>query len=101
MGMPRGSKWKRLAVFSDAINQEHAPDIARVLRANRIEMEWWHRSAPRGQGKGDALCVVDNLMREGHPLSEDWLMVRRGDWPMAFVLAAHLGLSLGPVPKTD
>jgi hypothetical protein len=92
--MPRGSYWKRLAVFSDEVNQEHAPDVARVLRAERIEMEWWHRSVPTGQGKGRALCVVDNLGREGHPLSEEWLMVRRGDWPMAFVIAKHFGVSL-------
>ncbi len=94
MGMPRGSRWKRLAVFSDEVNQEHAPELARVLHGRRIEMEWWHRSVPRGQGKGRALCVVDNLMRDGHPQSEEWLMVRRGDWPIAFVLAKNLGMTL-------
>lgn len=94
MGMPRGSKWKRLAVFNDQVNIKHAPDVSRVLHAYRIDMEWWHRSAARGGGKGRALCVVDNLMQEGHPLSEEWLMVRSGDWPMAFVLAKHLGVSL-------
>lgn len=94
MGMQRGSHWKRLAVFNDKVNQGHAADVARVLHAYRVDMEWWHRSVARGQGIGRALCVVDNLMREGHPLSEEWLMVRRGDWPMAFVLAKHLGVSL-------
>lgn len=94
MGMPRGSRWKRLAVFSDEVNQAHAPALSQVLRANQIELEWWHRSAPRGKGKGRCLCVVDNLMRDGHPLSEEWLMVRRGDWPMAFVLAKDMGVRL-------
>lgn len=95
MGMPRGSQWKRLAVFSDILNQEHGPDIAHLLWANRIETEWWKRSAARGEGNGQpARCVIDNLMREDHPHSEEWLMVRRGDWPMAFVLAKALGVSL-------
>lgn len=95
MGMPRGSKWKRLAVFSDAVNDDKGPDIADLLWANRIDAEWWKRSVPRGKGNGHrARCVVDNLMREDHPLSEEWLMVRYGDWPMAFVLAKAIGVEI-------
>lgn len=95
MGMPKGTRWKRLAVFSDAINNQHAPHMAHVLWANRIETEWWKRSVPRGEGNGHhARCVVNNLGREDHPLSEEWLMVRCGDWPMAFVLAKSVGVSL-------
>jgi hypothetical protein len=95
LGMSKGSSWKRLAVFSDAdeVNQEHAPDLARVLRAARIDTEWWHRSISAGKGTGRALSM-HNLGRDAHPLSEDWLMVCRGDWPMAFILAKDLGVML-------
>lgn len=95
MGMPKGTRWKRLAVLSDVVNQEHGPDLAHLLWANRIEYEWWNRSAPKGAGNGQrARCTVDNLMREDHIHGEEWCMVRRGDWPIAFVLAKSLGVSL-------
>jgi hypothetical protein len=94
MGMPRGSRWKRLAVFSNIVNPDSAPDIDHLLWANRIEMEWWNRSVPRGKGPRPSRNPINNLMRDEHPHDEARLMVRRGDWPMAFVLAKSLGVSL-------
>lgn len=94
MGMPRGSRWKRLAVFSDLVNPEIAPDVWHLLWANRIEIEWWRRSVQRGKGPRPSRNPINNLMRDDHPHGEEWLMVRRGDWPMAFVLVKALGVSL-------
>ena len=94
MGMPKGSTWKRLAVFSDARNNDVAPRLCEVLRSERFELEWWGRTVPRGKGKYPARNPVGNLMRDASPTGEQWLMVRRGDWPMAFVIAKHLGVSL-------
>ena len=94
MGMPKGSNWKRLAIFSDVSNNAIAPDIAHLLWANRIEYEWWQRTVPAAHGPGTARNQVSNLGRDVHPNGEEWLMVRRGDWPMAFVLAKALGVSL-------
>ncbi len=94
MGMPRGSRWKRLAVFSDEVNNETAPRLCEVLRSERIETEWWQRTVTRGKGKYPARNPVDNLGRDAGPTSESWLMVRYGDWPMAFVIAKTLGVSL-------
>lgn len=94
MGMPRGSKWKRLAVFSDVINSDKATIAARVLRAKGLDVEWWHRTVPRGCGVRSARNPIDNLMRDESPISEEWLMVRRGDWPLAFVLVKDYGVSL-------
>lgn len=95
MGMPRGSRWKRLAVFSDLVNEGDKAAIAsRVLRAKGLDVEWWHRTVPRGKGTHPARNPIDNLMRDESPISEEWLMVRRGDWPLAFVLVKDYGVSL-------
>ncbi len=94
MGMPRGSKWKRLVICSDGANGDpHA--LVMSLRMHGIEMEWWRRTVPRGQGNIEAdNSHMNNLLRDESPTSEAWLMVRRGDWPMGFVLAKHCGMSL-------
>lgn len=94
MGMPKGSNWKRLAIFSDAINSASAPDFCHLLWANRIEYEIWQRTVPAVNGSGTARNQVSNLGRDAHPLSEEWLMVRRGDWPMAYVIAKEFGVRL-------
>jgi hypothetical protein len=94
MGMPRGSKWKRLAVFTDEVNSDIAPRLSEVLRSERFDVEWWQRTVTRGKGPRPARNPVGNLMRDESPVGEHWLMVRRGDWPMAFVIAKHLGVSL-------
>lgn len=94
MGMPRGSRWKRLAVFSDEVNNEHGEVVCNVLRAKSIEYEWWQRTVKRGQGTHHARNPINNLMRDASPISEHWLMVHRGDWPLAFVLAKDRGVSL-------
>ncbi len=93
MGMPRGSRWKRLAIFSDAINADAAPRIEEVLWSERIETEWWARTIPATKN-GAVRCGPQAMGRDYHPLSETWLMVRRGDWPVAFVVAKQLGVSL-------
>lgn len=93
MGMPRGSRWKRLAVFSDEINNTKAEDVSHMLWANRMEYEWWERTIPATEN-GPIRTGPQTLGRAYHPLNEAWLMVRRGDWPMAFVLAKDIGVSL-------
>lgn len=85
MGMPRGSKWKRLAVFSDEMNADNAPVVSSVLRAHGIETEWWSRKL-RNENHGLTMRPVYRTV--------DWLMVRRGDWPLAYVLAKECGVSL-------
>lgn len=90
MGMPKGSRWKRLAVFSDMVNIASAPVVARVLRAHRIEIEWWNRTVVSKSERGTA----PQLGRDEHPLAEEWLMVRRGDWPLAYVLAKDIGVNM-------
>ena len=92
MGMPRGSKWKRLAVFSSAVNADYNEAIWPIFRAHKIEIEWWERTVKRGGGKYPARNPIDNLGRDASPTSESWLMVRRGDWPLAFVLAKDCGV---------
>lgn len=92
MGMPRGSKWKRLAIFSDVVNTEYSQGLFPVLRAHGIEIEWWNRTVARGQGQYHARNPIDNLGRDASPTSESWLMVRRGDWPLAYVLAKDCGV---------
>lgn len=93
MGMPRGSKWKRLAVFSDLVNRGNAPEASHLLWANRIDYEWWKRTIPATEHM-PIRTGPQAMGRADHPLSEEWLMVRRGDWPMAFVLVKELGVSL-------
>jgi len=84
MGMPRGSRWKRLAIFSDEVNSHNASLVGRVLRAHRIEIEWWSRPIR------PTLSTADRPVYK----SVEWLMVRRGDWPLAFVLAKYCGVTL-------
>lgn len=93
MGMPRGSKWKRLAIFSDEVNPGNAPEATHLLWANRIEYEMWKRTVPATHYT-HTRTGPQAVGRADHPLSEEWLMVRRGDWPMAFVLVKELGVSL-------
>lgn len=93
MGMPKGSKWKRLAIFSDMVNSANGPDISHLLWANRIEYEWWARTVP-AKHYGCVRFGPQQIGRDYHPHSEEWIMVRRGDWPMAFVLAKDLGIVL-------
>lgn len=45
-------------------------------------------------GPGTARNPINNLCRDRHPLNEKWLMVRRGDWPLAYVLAKSCGVAL-------
>ncbi len=94
MGMPKGSSWKRLAIFSDEVNNEFAPRLCEVLRSERFEVEWWERTVSRGKGKIPARNPINNVMRDVNPINESWLMVRRGDWPMAFVIAKRMGVIL-------
>lgn len=94
MGMPRGSRWKRLAVFSSEINSDKAAIAAHVLRSGGIDVEWWTRTIKSRTHRGTATNPVNNLGRDLHPKSEEWLMVRRGDWPMAFVLVKDYGVYL-------
>lgn len=94
MGMPRGSKWKRLAVFNDTANSDKAPVLCSVLRAHQVDIEWWSRTIASTYGPGTARNPIDNLCRDRHPLNEEWLMVRRGDWPLAYVLAKSCGVAL-------
>lgn len=91
MGMPRGSRWKRLAVFSEDVNaDDRVLALSHVLRAHQIETEWWKRTVPSMGSRGTA----PQLCRDHHPKAEEWLMVRVGDWPLAYVLAKDLGISL-------
>ena len=94
MGMPRGSRWKRLAIFSEKINSDKAVRISEVLRASSIDTEWWHRTVPRGRGQYPARNPVSNLMRDASPVAEEWLMVRYGDWARAYIIARDMGVSL-------
>lgn len=92
MGMPRGSRWKRLAVFNDEMNSDKAPALCAELRARHIEIEWWERTISAVYGPGTARNPISNLCRDRSDVS--WLMVRRGDWPLAFVLAKDMGVRL-------
>ena len=93
MGMPRGSKWKRLAIFSDNVNSDIAPALCAQLRMHRVETEWWQRTIPADHCKA-VRCGPQQIGRDWHPLNESWLMVRRGDWPLAYVLAKDYGTVL-------
>ena len=93
MGMPKGSKWKRLAIFSDEVNSGIAPDVSHLLWANKIEYEWWKRTIPATR-YAPIRTGPHAMGRADHPLNEEWLMVRRGDCPMAFVLAKARGVAL-------
>lgn len=94
MGMPRGSRWKRLAIFTYETNSDKAPALCAELRARHIEIEWWQRTITSVYGNGTATNPVNNLGRDLHPLDEQWLMVRRGDWPLSFVIAKDMGVRL-------
>lgn len=84
MGMPKGSRWKRLAIFSDEVNSDNAPLLGRILQAHWIEIEWWSRPIR------PTLATCDRPVYK----TVDWLMVPRGDWPFAYVLAKDIGVCL-------
>lgn len=93
MGMQKGSRWKRLAVFSDDRNNMIAPVLTSQLHARHIQTQWWKRTVKA------TICAPPRtgpqmIGRANHPQSEEWLMVRIGDWPLAYVLAKDLGVSL-------
>ncbi len=92
MGMRKGSKWKRLAIFSDAVNSDDAGRVAEVLRASSLEIEWRRLTIPAT--RYEVRPQEQRLGRAPHPLSEEWLFVRRGDYPLAFVIVKSLGVSL-------
>jgi len=93
MGMPKGSRWKRLAVFNDDINSDIAPALCAQLRMHRIEIEWWQRTVKETKNK-ESRTGCRTIGREWHPKNEAWLMVRRGDWPFAYALAKDYGVTL-------
>lgn len=101
MGMYKGSKWKRLAIFSDVFNNEvDCPRLCDLLRAEfgGASYEWWSRTVPHGQGTRPAnhgpMGSGDYIDRDESPTNEAWLMVERGNWPLAFIIARDCGVSL-------
>lgn len=74
MGMCRGSHWKRAVIVPKNDTANRGERISQHFEAYGIDIEWWTRSR-RGART---------------PTTEHWVMVRRGDWPMAHLLAQQI-----------